>query len=242
MPMTYPPRPINGIMITGLLTPRNAPSFTYPPELSRELTDYVIDLDRFIDTKPSQATYDPETVAPTLSLMQEFRDMLEKRAQVGFSFMDSDPWDVFMLVFTGTDRMGHYLWHYHRSPDASDPPEIQELCSAVQDYYSRLDEILGELIERAGEGATVIVMSDHGMGPNNTKMVHLNSWMYQRGWLVSRNDGNRLIDPDSWFRQLGLPRDKIGRVIRRVPGLAKRRLVKRARGRSFMCSARCSVV
>jgi predicted AlkP superfamily phosphohydrolase/phosphomutase len=146
--------------------------------------------------------------------------------------MESNPWDVFMLVFTGTDRLGHYLWHYHRPPDASDPREIQELCSAVQDYYSRLDEILGELVKKAGAGTTVIVMSDHGMGPNNTKLVHWSTWMHERGWLASRNHALRLSDPDSWFRRLGLPRDKVGRAIRRVPGLAKGRLVKKARGRS----------
>jgi predicted AlkP superfamily phosphohydrolase/phosphomutase len=232
VPMTYPPRPVNGLMITGLLTPRNASNFTYPPELSNELTDYIIDLDRFIDTKPAQDTHDLETVAPTLTMVQEFRDMLEKRAEAGFSLMDSRPWDIFTLVFTGTDRMGHYLWHYHRSPDANDPPEIQALCSAVQNYYARLDEILGEFIAKAGEGVTTIVMSDHGMGPNNTKLMHWNTWMNQKGWTSASSDTARLSDPDSWFRRLGLPRDKIGRLVRRIPGLAKRRLVKKVKDKS----------
>ncbi|HID63217.1 MAG TPA: hypothetical protein EYP49_10820, partial [Anaerolineae bacterium] len=228
VPMTYPPRPVNGFMITGLLTPRNASTFTYPPELSREITDYVIDLDRFIDKKPFQAAHDPEVIAPTLSLVQEFRDMLEKRAKVSLSLMSSRPWDVFMVVFTGTDRMGHYLWPYHRSADVDDSPETQELCHAVHQYYTRLDEIVGELVERAGEDVTVIVMSDHGMGPTHTKRVHCNNWLYQRGWLSARTESVRITNPDGWLRRLGLPRDKIGRVILRIPWLAGSRLVKNA--------------
>jgi len=228
VPMTYPPRLVNGFMITGLLTPKGVSTFTYPPELSRELIDYVIDLDRFIDTKPFQADHDPEAIAPSLSLMQEFRGMMEKRARTSLSLSGSKPWDVFMVVFTGTDRMGHYLWPYHRSPSANDSPEVQELCCAVHDYYVRLDEIIGELVETAGEDTIVIVMSDHGMGPSNTRRIHLNSWLYQKGWLSVEVGGNRITNPDSWLRRLGLPRDIIGRVILRIPGLASSRLVEKA--------------
>lgn len=228
VPMTYPPRPVNGFMITGLLTPRSASNFTYPPELSKEIADYVIDLDRFIDTKPFQAARDPEAVAPTLFLMQEFRDMLEKRARTSLSLMDSKPWDVFMVVFTGTDRMGHYLWPYHHCADVSKSPEIQELCHAIYQYYIRLDEIVGELVERAGRDVTVVVMSDHGMGPMQVKRIHCNNWLYQQGWLSAKTDKSRIANPDGWLRRLGLPRDKIGRVIVRIPGLARSRLVEKA--------------
>ncbi|MBE7472373.1 MAG: hypothetical protein HS114_24855 [Anaerolineales bacterium] len=51
IPMTYPPRPVNGFMIACFLTPQRT-LFTYPHELSRQLTDYQIDLDRFISHKP----------------------------------------------------------------------------------------------------------------------------------------------------------------------------------------------
>ncbi|NJN97117.1 MAG: hypothetical protein HC875_25000 [Anaerolineales bacterium] len=95
VPMTYPPRKVNGTMITCFLTPRNAPTFTYPPELSTELTDYIIDLDRFIDTKPYQGDHEKGVITPSLALLQEFRDMTEKRAKTSLSQMESQPWDFF---------------------------------------------------------------------------------------------------------------------------------------------------
>jgi predicted AlkP superfamily phosphohydrolase/phosphomutase len=37
VPVTYPPRPLNGFLISGLLTPRGSQDFTYPPALAQEL-------------------------------------------------------------------------------------------------------------------------------------------------------------------------------------------------------------
>jgi len=228
IPMTYPPRPVNGFMITGLLTPKNASVFTHPPELSNNIKDYIIDLDRFIDKKPYQTSYDSDLIAPTLSLMQEFTDMLEKRTSTTLSLMNSQLWDVFMVVFTGPDRMGHYLWPYHRSPTADDLPEIQQLCQAVQAYYIRLDEIVGELIDNAGPEPTVLIISDHGMGPPPAKRVHGNNWLRQHGWLTAATTNPSITNPDSLLKRLGLPRDKIGRLVRLIPGFAKTSLVQKA--------------
>lgn len=228
IPLTYPPRAVNGVMVTGLLTPSNAPVFTYPPELSHEITDYQIDLQRFIDKTPHLDTFEAELTAPTLDLVQEFRDMEDKRARVTLKLMQSEPWDFFMVVFTATDRMGHYLWPFHRSPQPDDSPEVRQLCAAVRDNYKRLDAIVAELIERAGEDTAVVIMSDHGMGPVETKRLHCNNWLQQRGWLAAQTSGASITSADTWLSRLGLPRDKIGRLIHRIPGLAQSRVVKKA--------------
>lgn len=202
IPLTYPPRPVNGIMVTGLLTPKNAAVFTYPPELSETITDYMFDLDRFVDKKPFMDAIDGEIAAPTLALVQEFRDMLEKRIRVTRELMEARPWDLFMVVFIGTDRMGHYLWPYHHAArlNGAAGPEALALCDAVREYYVRLDEIVGELVERAGPEAAVIVMSDHGMGPKYTRRVHVNNWMREHGWLAAKGGGPKAANPDGWLK------------------------------------------
>lgn len=228
LPLTYPPRPVNGVMITGLLTPSSAPVFTYPPELSQEITDYQIDLDRFIDKTPHVDTFEPELTAPTLELMQEFRDMEEKRAKVTFSLMHSMPWDFFMVVFTATDRMGHYLWPYHHPPRDEDNPQARQLYEAVRSFYVRLDEIVGQLVAEAGEDVAVVIMSDHGMGPVETKRFHCNNWLLQQGLLAAKRSSASTLSVDAWLKRLGLPRDKLGRLIHHIPGLARSQVVKKA--------------
>ena len=41
VPVTYPPTPVNGLMVTGMLTPRGAADYTYPPELKDEIASAV---------------------------------------------------------------------------------------------------------------------------------------------------------------------------------------------------------
>lgn len=228
IPLTYPPRPVNGVMVTGLLTPRSAEVFTYPPELSRQITDYQIDLERFSDKTPHVDAFDAALTAPSLALVAEFRAMEEKRARLARWLMESEPWDFFMVVFTATDRMGHYLWPYHRSPHQDDRPEVRQLCEAVRAFYVRLDQIVGEMVSLAGPDTTVIVISDHGMGPVETKRFHGNNWLYQHGWLATKSVGHAINSPDRWLARLGLPRDTLGRLIHRLPGLAQSRVVKKA--------------
>jgi predicted AlkP superfamily phosphohydrolase/phosphomutase len=231
VPMSYPPRPVNGFMITCLLTPPNAPVFTYPPELSQQLTDYVIDLDRFISEKPFARDGDKprvkRTVKPSLQLMREFRAMEEERGRTALRLMQAEPWDVFMVVFTATDRMGHYLWPYHRAEDLDNSAESKELHEAIYQFYIRLDEMIGELIEQAGPEASVVVMSDHGMGPIFSKNTHWNNWLFRKGYLSIQK--STASTPDGLLLRLGIPRDKIGRIVRRIPGLSGSKVVQKVK-------------
>ena len=42
VPLTYPPKPINGIMATGLLTPSTGSNYTYPKDLKKKLEELEI--------------------------------------------------------------------------------------------------------------------------------------------------------------------------------------------------------
>ncbi|HWQ14620.1 MAG TPA: alkaline phosphatase family protein [Roseiflexaceae bacterium] len=231
VPMSYPPRPVNGFMITCLLTPPGAAVFTYPPELSQQLPGYQIDLDRFISEKPFARDGDgprtKRTVKPSLQLMREFHAMEEERGHTALRLMASEPWDVFMVVFTATDRMGHYLWPYHRAEDLDGSAEGRELHDAIYRLYVRLDEMIGELVAQAGPETAVIVMSDHGMGPIYRKNTHWNNWLYRQGYL-SLHRGSAST-PDGLLLRLGIPRDTIGRLVRRIPGLSRSTVIQKAR-------------
>jgi predicted AlkP superfamily phosphohydrolase/phosphomutase len=228
IPMTYPPRQVNGTMITGLLTPKGAPVFTHPPELSKELSDYIIDLDRFIDEKPFATEPAADTIKPSIGLIEEFRMMMERRAITSLDMMRSNDWDFFMVVFTGTDRLGHYLWVYHNPPNEIESQEQHLLFKGIKDYYIQLDEIIGELLQTAGKDVTVLIMSDHGMGPDISKRVHGNNWLKSKGWLDIKPMVGGVNNVDRWLTKLGIPRDKVGRLILKIPGLASTNLVRQA--------------
>lgn len=221
VPMSYPPRPVNGFMITGLLTPPDAEVFTYPPELSAELPDYEIDLDRFISAKPFAAEEGQDkakrVVKPDLELVAEFHKMETQRGKTALSLMRTRPWDVFTVVFTGTDRMGHYLWQYHRKADLDGSSMSEALHTAIRGVYSSIDNAIGELVAEAGDDTTVLVLSDHGMGPIYDRNTHWNKWLFDRGYVALEDSGKKTVD--GWLLRLGLPRDTLRKVAAKVPGV-----------------------
>lgn len=228
MPMTYPPRPVAGVVVTGLLTPPDAPVFTYPPELSERLAGYQIDLDRFIDSKPfAGADETKREVKPDAALIAEFHKMEERRAQTALELMNTEEWDVFAVVFTAPDRMGHYLWQFHLEEDLDEDPDNRALHDAVVEFYTMLDGAIGELVTAAGQTTTTMIVSDHGMGPSYSKLAHWNNWLYQQGYLELAASSRRTVD--GWLLRLGLSRDKIRKLAGRVPGLLKSRVASAIR-------------
>src|ERR1700745_337360 len=51
VPGTYPPKPLNGVMVTDFLTPDISCEYTHPPELKKEIQDlvgeYILDVRDF---------------------------------------------------------------------------------------------------------------------------------------------------------------------------------------------------
>lgn len=71
----------------------------------------------------------------------------------------------------------------------------------VLDLYLKMDPVLGRVLDRVGEDATVIVMSDHGFAPYYRKFS-LNTWLWKEGYLVLKPEfepKQPLGDPD-WPR------------------------------------------
>jgi arylsulfatase A-like enzyme len=79
------------------------------------------------------------------------------------------PTDVLAVYLTGIDTLSHLFWHWAFPEDFPQvevaPAEIERLGSVIPRYYALVDDYLGELIEAVGEGARVVVLSDHGFGP-----------------------------------------------------------------------------
>lgn len=230
VPMSYPPRPVNGVMVTCLLTPADAKVFTYPPELSELLPDYRIDLERFIGDKPfardEEGAKKKRTVEPSLELLDEFMEMEQSRATVSLELARTEPWDVFTVVFTGPDRLGHYLWTYHHLDEDADD-DARRLHAGIRQVYRIIDDAVGQLVEVAGDTSHVVVLSDHGMGATHRHNVHWNSWLLGKGLL--RPDSAAASAPDALLLRLRLPRDRIGRIVRRIPGLRSSAVIERAR-------------
>jgi predicted AlkP superfamily phosphohydrolase/phosphomutase len=164
LPMTYPPSPINGLMVTDMLTPPGSRNFTYPPELADELTDYEIDL------TPREKDFSSSDEA----FLARAEAVLEKRGRAVTNLFEREPWDLFVAIFTETDRLQHRYWQYL---DPEPPPgtsrELADIRMRVVGLYTQLDAYLGRLLDAAADEYRIVVVSDHGFGHAATRRVNM---------------------------------------------------------------------
>ena len=152
VPMTYPPKPVNGLMVACMLTPPNAKEFTFPAQLKDELGDYEIEL--------NLKEKDFQTLGP--AVITRLIEIMDKRATAALGLMQRQPWDLFALVFTETDRIQHRFWHELVAPDGTIARTEGAYAILLRQFYSRLDHWIGRLTDAAGPTATTVIMSDHG--------------------------------------------------------------------------------
>lgn len=199
VPMTYPPEEVNGFIVTGLGTPSYS-TFTYPPELGKELLKNGYQINRRI-----YQHHDNEE-----AFLEDTYRITRELTKATIRLMTKEPWDFLMVVYRDTDEIAHGFWHHMDSSHPEhDPSAKVEFKNAILNYYKTVDSAIGELLNEVGDDTTVIVMSDHGFGPLY-KDVYLNEWLRQHGYL-------KLKKPPLYrhmFSQLGLTRNNISRTLR----------------------------
>lgn len=178
VPATYPPEQVNGLMVSGLLTPNNADDASWPPELLRELKQAVPDFS-FYPPGIFSAGEEVKFVNDVLAW-----DQMTLRATE--FLLEQQPWDFFFTVFIGVDVVSHFMWREMATNGASvrtnDQTVRETLAGAIQSVYRQADTILGRLLEAVGDDTYVMVVSDHGFGPLDYYM-HLNAWLVDRGYM-----------------------------------------------------------
>lgn len=172
VPVTYPPRPVNGFIFPGMLGNYDAPDFTYPLELKAEV-EKTLDAPYRIEVELK------DSPGPD-AWLEEQHAVTEMKADVVKYLLETKEWDFFITVFYEVDRVQHAFWHFMDKDHPRYSPSRFE--HTIRDSYKRMDRILGELLDSLGEDVTVIVMSDHGFGPIKG-YFRLNQWLLSRKYL-----------------------------------------------------------
>jgi len=176
VPPSYPPRPIEGWRISCFLTPPSAKSYAYPQELQAEVEDELGGPGTYIFDIPNFREKGFEFVLERVFKMTERRFAMARR------LVRTKPWDYFMLVEMGPDRLHHVFWQYY-DPEHPKYEPGNKFETAFQDYYRYLDKEIGSLLEALPDDAITIVMSDHGARPM-IGGVCFNDWLMREGYLA----------------------------------------------------------
>jgi len=173
VPPAYPIKPVEGWRVSCFLTPPSADTYTHPEDLKAEVEqvvgDYIFDIPNF-----RQQGLD--------FVLSQSHEMTKKRFALARHMVKTKPWDFFMMVEMGTDRLHHVFWQYcdpdHPKYEPGNPYE-----SAFVDYYRMLDGEVGSLLETLPDDVAVVLMSDHGARAMAGGVL-FNDWLMQEGYLV----------------------------------------------------------
>jgi predicted AlkP superfamily phosphohydrolase/phosphomutase len=178
VPMTYPPEPVNGIMISGYMTPSREVNFTYPndfkEELLRAVPAYEIDLD-------FRQIYVGKTDERQERLINATLRMTEERIKLLDYLLAKQSWDLCYVAFVGPDRLQHPLWK-----------NIVAMEQRATEYYRLLDSALGKMLDQLGPDDDLFVVSDHGF-QGVTTVFDINEYLHSKGLLVLTADHERAV-------------------------------------------------
>jgi len=179
VPMTYPPEAVNGVLISGLMTPGVHSQFTHPDGIYQELCEACGDYRIDVDIESGQLS--PEHL---LTLADDAIEMIHLRTCATLHLARTRPWDFLMAMYDASDRLAHKFWKYWDvTHPLHDPALADTLGNVLPRIYQELDRAVGELWEAlVDERTTVYIISDHGFGPME-KAVYLNRWLAQKGYL-----------------------------------------------------------
>jgi predicted AlkP superfamily phosphohydrolase/phosphomutase len=174
VPMTFPPEPVNGVLISGFDSPGIDSDFVYPPHIMEEITRNV--------GKYQLRDY-PQGHNPD-SFLEHIESLFDFRRRLTHYMMDNYEWDFFMMVFGELDVVQHAYWQY------TDPafPSIsrtdrERYGHVIRDMYIKMDSVLKELFSKLPANTNILLMSDHGAGPCY-KAVFINKWLEEKGLLT----------------------------------------------------------
>jgi predicted AlkP superfamily phosphohydrolase/phosphomutase len=173
VPNTYPPDPVNGIMVSGIPGSVQG-NFTYPRAFREELLTHIPDYR--IDGK-----YD-EVKQGKLTHVQAAVHLIEKRIEIMRYLLEKKDWDFAFITFCAADYLQHLLWE-----------DIMALEPRVMRYYQLLDEALGYARASLGADGTLFVVSDHGFQGASVKFA-INEFLFRRKWLQSSRHINRPLE------------------------------------------------
>ncbi len=162
-----------------------------PDEYIRELADkvgYFYTLGMPEDTKAVEEGRTDEDAF--ITMCDEIIDEQEKMLWYELNRFSEG---VLACAFFSTDRIQHIFWAT-RDPahPLYDRAYAEKYGRVIDEYYRKMDRILGEVMKHVDDRTALMVFSDHGFS-SFRRTVHINSWLAQNGFMtltqqVSKDD------------------------------------------------------
>lgn len=166
MPLTFPPKKINGVLISGFLSAEE--EYVQPPELEQELKKY----NYAIYPKMNEIIY-------TEKALLERKSLIKSRFLISEKLLKQFEFDFFQLVVFSTDEIQHFFWKYMEEGD-------EEYGNVIEEFYQLVDLEIGRLLDKVDDECYTFIISDHGATALKGTFG-LNTWLRREGYLHLRS-------------------------------------------------------
>lgn len=156
VPVTFPPEKINGIMISGFLTPSRNSDFSYPKEIKEKIEKLAGEYYVSYDEIPGNS-------------VDNIIKLAQKRLKIFEFLLKNKQWNFFNVVFRVTDSLLHHSKNWR---------EYKE-NSIV--FLKKFDEKLKEIL--SNNNLNIFLMSDHGGTYSKRRWFHINNYLEKKGLL-----------------------------------------------------------
>jgi predicted AlkP superfamily phosphohydrolase/phosphomutase len=180
MPLTYPPQPIPGVMISGIMTPKGAEDFVAPAELKAELAARIPGYRLEVDA-------DPLRRGDLEAFKQDAFDLQRVQTEEALHLLDTEDWDLFWVMFHTLDKLQHFYWR-HMDPSHPAHPGPGPHQHTIRDFHAAFDRSLAAFLEKVPSDASIVLLSDHGSAPLHKYFCVMN-WLADNGFLGLNADG-----------------------------------------------------
>ena|SRR5215475_12311288 len=181
VPATFPVMPVNGYMVSGMLTRGKgcedgvlcSPKLSevqggdpvYPksmvPELEAKVGDFNIDCSRMPNAEDLVGK-EEKVINDWLAGVQQIRDQQTKLFDY---LLTNHPKDFTFLVQSCEDRVGHWLYPIQPYNVGYNPKINSVRVDAFPNQYRAMDKVLGTILKHVDDNTYLFIISDHGIKP-----------------------------------------------------------------------------
>jgi predicted AlkP superfamily phosphohydrolase/phosphomutase len=181
VPATFPVMPVNGYMISGMLTRGKncedgvlcAPKLSeveggdavYPPamktELLKEVGDFYIDCERM----PSAEQLNGHEASVIDSWLKKVQLIRDQQTRLFEYLLANHPTEFTWLAQSCEDRTGHWLYPIAPYNVGYNASVNGVRADAFPDQYIAFDKVLGTILKHVDDNTYLIIVSDHGIKP-----------------------------------------------------------------------------
>jgi predicted AlkP superfamily phosphohydrolase/phosphomutase len=129
----------------------------------------------------------------------------EDRERMLFDALEKTQQGLCACVFDTTDRVQHMFWRYldDDHPAAREVPKDRR-PKVIEQLYTRMDALIGRVMEQIGQDTLLLVVSDHGF-KSFARCVNLNAWLHQNGYLALKDNK---AESGDWFEDVDWSRTR----------------------------------